>query len=302
MTEVSAHARKAASVRQRLLDRAKARDENYQLLLDVYAVERLIYRLSISPVSDRFVLKGAMLFALWFDVPHRPTKDADFLGLGALDAEQLAEIVRTLCVVQLDDGLQYDLDSINVAPIRKEANYDGLRVSLKALIGKARCSVQWDVGFGDAVNPAAEEVAYPTLLADSPAPSLRVYPRETVFAEKLEAIAKLGLLNSRMKDYFDLLALAQENAMDAAQLAQAIAATFERRATPLPLDLPVGLTGTFARDAMKQTQWQAFLGKNRLIAPALGEVVAELAAFSQTALARARQGKSVEPAPVSQLQ
>jgi predicted nucleotidyltransferase component of viral defense system len=284
MTEVSAQKRTAASIRQRLLDRAKARDENYQLLLDVYAVERLIYRLSISQFNDRFVLKGAMLFALWFDTPHRPTRDADFLGLGALDAEQLAIIVRGLCAVQLDDGVSYDIASIDVAPIRKEARYDGLRISVKALIGTARCSVQWDVGFGDAVNPAAKEVEYPTLLVGSPVPRLHVYPRETVFAEKFEAIVKLGLANSRMKDYFDLLTLARENAMDATLLAQAIAATFARRDTPLPSSLPVGLTDAFARDPMKQTQWQAFLRKNRLAAPDLSDVVTELAAFSQTAL------------------
>ena len=288
MTEVSTQERTAASIRQRLLDRAKARDENYQLLLDAYAVERLMYRLSISQFGDRFVLKGAMLFALWFDTPHRPTRDADFLALGAMDAEQLAVIVRDLCAVELDDGMQYDVGSIDVAPIRKEARYDGLRISLKALIGKARCSVQWDVGFGDAVNPASEEVEYPTLLPGSPAPHLRVYPRETVFAEKFEAIVKLGLANSRMKDYFDLLALARENAMDAGLLAQAIAATFARRDTPLPTTLPVGLTDEFARDPMKQTQWQAFLRKNRLAAPDLSDLVAALAAFSQTPLTRAR--------------
>lgn len=288
MTEVSAQERTAASIRQRLLDRAKARDENYQLLLDVYAVERLLYRLSISIFSDRFVLKGALLFALWFDAPHRPTRDADFLGLGSLGAGQLAVIVREICAVQLDDGVLYDIASIDVAPIRKQARYDGLRISLKALIGKARCSVQWDVGFGDAVNPAAEEVEYPTLLPGSPVPRLRVYPRETVFAEKLEAIAKLGLANSRMKDYYDLLALARENAMDETSLAQAIAATFALRDTPLPASLPVGLTDAFAHDSMKQTQWQAFLRKNRLAAPDLGEVIAELAVFSQTPLTRAR--------------
>ena len=287
MTEGSTKERMAASVRQRLLDRAKARDENYQLLLDLYAVERLIYRLSISPVSNQFVLKGAMLFALWFDTSHRPTRDADFLGLGALDAKQLSLIVSELCSVQLDDGVDYVIASLVVEPIRKEARYDGLRVSLKALIGKARCSVQWDVGFGDAVNPAAEEVDYPTLLVGSPTPRLRVYPRETVFAEKFEAIVKLGLLNSRMKDYFDLLALARENAMDATLLAKAIAATFARRSTPLPRSLPVGLTDAFAHDSMKQTQWQAFLRKNRLAAPDLGNVVAELAAFTQIPLTQA---------------
>lgn len=286
MTELSAQERMAASVRQRLLDRAKARDENYQLLLELYAVERLIYRLSISSFRDRFVLKGAMLFALWFDTPHRPTRDADFLGLGALDATQLAAIMHELCAVMLDDGLRYDTASISVSPIRKAAHYDGLRVSLNAFVGKARCAVQWDVGFGDTVNPAATEIEYPTLLMASPAPRLRVYPRETVFAEKLEAIVKLGMINSRMKDYFDLLTLARENAMDDMQLAKALDATFDQRKTSLPDSLPIGLSDSFANDAAKQTQWRAFLRKNKLKAPALQEVIDELAKFSHTALTR----------------
>lgn len=188
-------------------------------------------------------------------------------------------------------SVQYDQGSVTVELIRKEANYNGFRISLQALIGKARCSVQWDVGFGDAVNPAAEEVEYPTLLPSSPSPRLRVYPRETVFAEKLEAMVKLGLTNSRMKDYFDLLALARENAMDATQLGTAISATFARRGTALPNGLPIGLTEAFADDPTKQTQWLAFLRKSRLQAPPLAEVVAELAGFSQTALARAASSR-----------
>jgi predicted nucleotidyltransferase component of viral defense system len=283
-----------ASIRQRLLDRARLRDENYQLLLDRYAVERLLYRLSIAAERDQFLLKGATLFALWFEAPHRPTRDADFLGRGPPDARQLEALVRRLCAVAVDDGIRFDPDSITVTPIRKEARYDGLRISLKAYLGTARCSMQWDVGFGDAVTPEPLEATCPTLLPDLPAPRLRVYPRETVFAEKLEAIASLGMLNSRMKDYFDLLALARENAMDATLLGQAIAATFTRRQTALPPGLPIGLSEAFANDVTKQMQWKAFLGKNRLQAPPLATVVAELATFSQTALERARAFRGKE--------
>ncbi len=281
-----------ASLRQRLLDRSRSHGENYQLLLDRYAVERLLYRLSISPERDQFVLKGAMLFALWFPTPHRPTRDADFLGLGPSDPVALQALVRRLCELSVDDAVRFDTDTIAVTAIREEAKYEGLRIGLAAYLGNARCSVQWDVGYGDAVTPMAQEFEYPTLLKDLPAPRLRVYPRESVFAEKLEAIASIGMTNSRMKDYFDLLALARENAMDPRDLARAIGATFARRQTALPDDLPVGLTERFAADADKQHQWQAFLNRNRLAAPALGDVVAELATFSRAPLALAAAMRS----------
>ncbi|HVR80676.1 MAG TPA: nucleotidyl transferase AbiEii/AbiGii toxin family protein [Luteimonas sp.] len=272
-------ANRIASIRQRLLDRAKARGEEFQFVLDRFAVERLLYRLSQSAYRDEFVLKGAMLFALWFDQPHRPTRDADFLGFGPPDADRLADTVRRLCAIEADDGLRYNTDSITVEAIREEAKYDGLRVTLLALLGTARCTVQWDVGFGDAVTPGPMEVTYPTLLDDMPAPQLRVYPRETVFAEKLEAIAQLGIANSRMKDYFDLMALVRERAMDPVDLAAAIDATFERRGTSLHEITPFGLSDKFARDPQKQAQWRAFLRKNRLQAPELETATEEIRAF-----------------------
>jgi hypothetical protein len=150
--------------------------------------------------------------------------------------------------------------------------------------------LQLDVGYGDAVTPGAEEADYPTLLDDVPVPHLKVYPRATVVAEKLEAIASLGMANSRMKDYFDLHALALEEAIDADLLGEAIAATFARRRTPLPDDLPVGLTAEFFGDVGKQTQWRAFLGKNRLAGPGLDEVVAGISSFVRDPLNRARRG------------
>ena len=164
-------------------------------------------------------------------------------------------------------------------PIREEAAYEGLRARLLAFLAGARCHVQWDVGFGDAVTPAPADAHYPVLLDGMPAPSLRVYPRETVFAEKLEAIATLGIANSRMKDYFDLLALLREGAMEGAVLADAIRKTFQRRGTALPDGAPFGLTDTFATDTQKQTQWTAFLRRNRLSAPELAAVVAEIRAY-----------------------
>jgi predicted nucleotidyltransferase component of viral defense system len=279
MNATAPAANRVASIRQRLLDRARTRGEDFQLVLDRFAVERLLYRLSTSPYRDQFLLKGAMLFVLWFDQPHRPTRDADFLGFGSPDPDRLAVVARDLCEIHSDDGLRFDPASIAVEPIREEANYEGLRLRLQALLGNARCHVQWDVGFGDAVTPAPTETDYPVLLDGFPPPRLRVYPRETVFAEKLEAIASLGIANSRMKDYFDLLALVRESAMDQPTLVAAVRATFDRRGTGLPDGMPFGLTEDFSADGQKQAQWNAFLRRNRLAAPDLNAVVGEIRTF-----------------------
>ena len=279
MNERGNTASRAAHTRGRLLDQARATGEESQFVLDRFAVERLLYRLSVSPHRDQFLLKGALLFALWFDAPHRPTRDADLLGFGPPDPDRLRAVITELCAIDCDDDLRFDVSSIQVLPIRQEAAYEGLRARLVAILGGARCHVQWDVGFGDAVTPAPVDVDYPVLLEDMPAPRLRVYPRETVFAEKLEAIATLGIANSRMKDYFDLLALLREQTMESATLADAIRATFQRRGTAPPEGVPFGLTDAFATDAQKQSQWAAFLRRNRLAAPALAAVVAELRAF-----------------------
>lgn len=279
---------RAASIHARLLNLARAHGEDFSLVLNRYGVERWLYRLSQSPQRDRLWLKGALLFQLWFDVPHRPTRDADFLGIGPADAGELREAVLAVCNIEADDGMRFNPGTVRVEEIREAARYAGLRVRLVGTLGKARCTLQLDVGYGDAVTPGVEEVEYPTMLDDVPTPRLLVYPRASVFAEKLEAIASLGLVNTRMKDYFDLRALALEGALDTAVLGDAIAATFARRGTPIPEDLPSGLTGEFAQDAAKRAQWQAFLGKNGLAGAPLDGVVAELGEFVTEPLRHAR--------------
>ena len=282
----------AASVHARLLNRARERGEDINLILTRYAIERFLYRLSLAPARETYWLKGALLFDLWFDVPHRPTRDADFLGFGPADVEALASTIREICGVAVDDGMEYDPASITIVEIREDARYGGLRVRLLGRLGNARCTVQLDVGYGDAVTPGPEEAVYPTLLDDQPPPRLRVYPRATVVAEKLEAMVSLGMANSRMKDYFDLRALAREGVLDARLLRDAIAATFQRRGTALPVNVPLGLSDEFAWDATKRAQWKAFLGKNRLDAPTLDEVIVEIRDFvaEPLRLARGRKG------------
>ena len=241
----------AASVRARLLNVAKAQGVDFNQVLVRFALERILYRLTQSPHADRFLLKGALLFTLWYDMPHRATRDADLLGFGASDLESVAQVFRDIAAVPVDDGIVFDPASVTVEEIRKEAGYGGVRVMIAGDLARARCKTQIDVGFGDAVTPAPVDSVYPVLLEEMPAPRLRAYPTYTVIAEKLHAIALLGMTNSRLKDYFDLSVLLERETLDTDLLAQAIKATFERRGMAVPDALPVGLTDEFAHDASR---------------------------------------------------
>ena len=266
----------SASILARLLTLAKQRGDDYNLLLNRFGMERLLTRISISPHAERFLLKGALLFALWYDNPHRPTRDADLLGFGPDDEANLIATFREIAAMDLGDGIVFDPDSVKADAIREDNTYGGTRITLVARIGSARCALQIDVGFGDAVTPGPQTVAYPTLLGDFPAPTLRVYPVYTVIAEKYQAMVMLGQANSRMKDFFDLAVIARRTELDGATLAAAIAATFARRQTALPIERPLALTKQFSADTAKLRQWQAFLNKNRIEAASLGDTVALL--------------------------
>lgn len=263
----------SASILARLLTLAKTRGDDYSLLLNRFALERLLCRVSLSTYVDRFVLKGALLFALWYDDPHRPTRDADLLGFGPDDADNLIATFRDIAAMDLGDGIVFDLESVRADAIREDNTYGGTRINLVARIGSARCALQMDVGFGDVVTPEAVMVAFPTLLQDFQAPVLRVYPVYTVIAEKYQAMVMLGQANSRMKDFYDLAVIASRTALDGATLAAAIAATFSRRNTALPKEGPLALTRQFSEDAAKVRQWQAFLNKNRIAAGSLTDTV-----------------------------
>jgi hypothetical protein len=282
----------AASIHARLLNRAQARSEDFNLILTRFALERFLYRLSQTASRDRFWLKGALLFDLWFNVPHRPTRDADFLGIGNMDAAWLNLAMQDTCATAVvEDAMQFDPARIAIDEIRENARYGGLRIKLEGALGNARVPVQLDIGFGDAVVPGPEEAIYPTLLDGLPAPTLRVYPRAVMAAEKVEAIVSLGMANTRLKDYFDLLALAREGQIDPAAFGNALRATFARRGTALPLDMPLGLSDVFAMDATRQKLWAAFLNRNRLSGPALPDVINTLRQFVAAPLAHARNGK-----------
>ncbi|MCA8948550.1 MAG: nucleotidyl transferase AbiEii/AbiGii toxin family protein [Planctomycetes bacterium] len=277
----------AASVRQRLGNLAKAQNRPHQELLQYFAIERFLHRLAISRHRDRFVLKGALMLTVWRAPTTRPTMDIDLLGSGRNRTEELEAVVRELCGVTIDpaDGLAFEPESVVGEEITIEAEYVGVRITFRATLGTARIPMQVDVGFGDAVVDADPDVELPTLL-DFPAPRLRGYSRETAIAEKLNAMFQHGRLNSRMKDYFDVLLLASHFAFDGGKLADAIRATFERRETPLQAR-PVGLTGEFAEQPDKQVQWAAFLRKIRATdAPAkLEDAVDRIGAFLLPVLA-----------------
>ena len=261
------------SVHDRLLYLAHSTGEDFNLLLTRYSLERFLYRISISSYKSQFLLKGALLFDLWFDSPHRPTRDMDLLGLRNSDMSAMAAVMKEVCSIEGDDGLIFLGDSVKAQEIRENKNYGGIRIDLLGMLGNARCPVQIDIGFGDAVTPEAIEVLFPTILKDNPAPVLRAYPKETVIAEKLDAVVSLGMANSRMKDYFDLYILFRETKLDAQIVSTAIMRTFKRRGTAIPGELPIGLSGEFAENAQKMLQWRAFLQKNGIKAPTLAEVV-----------------------------
>jgi hypothetical protein len=254
----------AKSVHQRLLNIRGTTGEQFNHLLMRYGLERLLYRIQAAGHAETFVLKGAMLFALWHDVPGRPTRDIDLLGFGELTHDRLRAIFADACSVKVeDDGLRFDADSIQTDDIRDDQEYHGVRVRLLGFLGRARLAVQIDVGFGDSLTPAPQQIDYPAIL-DYPAPRLRAYHPATVVAEKLNATVVLGALNSRMKDFYDMHVILTHMGIDDDLLREAIRATFERRNVPLPEKLPVAFTPEFLEDGIKETQWRAFLRRSGL--------------------------------------
>lgn len=264
---------KATSVRQRLLNLAQSRGDDYNQMLIRYVGLRFLARLSASEHADRFLLKGATMFLVWHGSMHRPTSDIDLLGFVDADEATLANVIRSVCIQEVDeDGVRFDPETVRVEKIREETAYGGLRCLIDATLGSAKLRVQLDVGFGDDVTPEPKVVEVPRLLEDEVRRELRAYTPETVVAEKFEAIVKLGLANSRMKDYLDLDLLLQSGEVDRQNLAEALRRTFKRRKTPLPQTLPIGLTEEFWNDEFAQRRWQAFVTKNGLLPVSLEEI------------------------------
>lgn len=247
----------AKSVKDRLLNIARQEGRVFDVLLVRFALERLLYRLSVSEHRERFVLKGGMLVTVWVEDDNRVTRDADFLGHGDPDPERLAADFREIMAIESDDGLVFDLDVLAATAIREEMEYGGTRLKTAAYLEKTRIPVTIDIGFGDAMADATQQLDYPTLL-DLPAPNVRAYPPATVIAEKFQAMVALGVLNGRMKDYYDLWAIPRALDIAADNLDAAITATFERRQTAIPKERPPGLSAEMVNDEVKQRQWRAY--------------------------------------------
>jgi predicted nucleotidyltransferase component of viral defense system len=282
-----------ASVRARLLNLARARNQSFELLLTRYVLERLLYRLSLTEHRHRFALKGAMLATVWFDDPHRPTGDIDLLGFGDSDADAMLRIFRDVCALAADDAVTFDAAGLRVDRVREELAYGGLRIRTTATVDRARVTVAIDIGFGDATEPGLQEVELPVLL-DAPAPRMRAYARETVMAEKFQALVKLGQGNTRMKDFYDLWLLAQTHDFEGDALARAIAATFARRETAIPTEPPVALTRAFADDPVTQLRWKTFVPDVAVNPGPLHEMLDDLAAFLVPHAEQARKLASSE--------
>lgn len=252
-----------ASVRQRLLNYAKASARPFAEMLQYYSMERFLYRLSVSPHSEKFVLKGALLLTAWRAPVSRPTMDIDLLGRTSNEVENIVRLMQEVVRVDVpNDGIVFDAASFAGGAIREDADYSGVRVTFNGSLTAARIHMQIDIGFGDVVTPAPETLSYPTIL-DLPAPVLLGYSRETAIAEKLQALVQLRMLNSRMKDYYDLWLLSRDSELDIATLRKAIQRTFRNRSTAIEAT-PVGLSNDFCNDPGKQAQWRAFLKRSNL--------------------------------------
>ena len=286
----------AASTRRRLYNLALAEGVEYNSILVRFALERLLFRLGASTRAADFVIKGAMLFAAWTESPHRSTRDLDLLGLGAITADNLRASFRLICDTAVpEDGLRFDAGTIRIEDIREQQEYVGFRLTMSVYLGTARIPLQVDIGVGDPVVPGPEMITYPTLL-DLPPPHLQAYTRESLVAEKTHAIVTLGIGNSRMKDFYDIMVLSLLFPFSGNTLLRAIRATFERRGTAMPESVPTGLTDAFGLDGVKRAQWDGF---RRRLAEAgnkaeLSEVIIRLREFLWPVLQAASRPEGFE--------
>lgn len=272
----------AASVRQRLLNLARENGRDFQTVLVAFGLERLIYRLSVSEYRDRFVLKGGMLVTLWTTDPGRFTRDVDFLGFGASDEDTLRAIFTEILSIEANDGLVFDTGELTASDIREDQVYGGKRLRTTAYLARTQIPITIDLGFGDALTAPEYEIEYGSLLDFDPA-TIRAYSPATVIAEKYQAVVALGLINGRMKDFYDLWAIPRATKIIPEELATAIKATFQRRDTPVPAERPAGLSQEFANDPIKVAQWTAYSEATELGGISLNDVVDEIWTFISVA-------------------
>jgi predicted nucleotidyltransferase component of viral defense system len=285
------------SVRARLLNRAKAEKRQFSELIQYYAMERFLFRLSRSDVADDFVLKGGLMLQMWGGELTRSTKDIDLHMESPVEVDEVKRIVTTCFDVEVtEDGIEFDRASLLAEPIRLKAHNAGVRLKFEAGLSNARIPIQIDVGFGDVITPEAARIVYPTLLLDFEAPELLGYTPETAIAEKFEAMVVLDMANTRLKDFWDIYMLAQTQTFDGAMVARAVASTFARRRTSLPTALPIALTPAFSELLIKQTQWISYLKKSSRIQgeiPTLADAAVVIAGFLMPVVDRLTSAQSI---------
>ncbi|MBT3321347.1 MAG: nucleotidyl transferase AbiEii/AbiGii toxin family protein [Anaerolineae bacterium] len=269
----------SASIHNRLLNKARASERPFNDLLQYYAIERFLYRLSQSSYKDKFILKGALAFFIWGIPLRRSTRDIDLLGFTSNEIENIIKIAQEICEVQVaPDGIYFDTETIKGALIKEDADYEGVRLQFLGYLGKARIKMQIDIGFSDKVFPKAVLSEYPTLLS-LPAPQLHNYSQESVIAEKFQAMVYLGKINSRMKDFYDIWFLTHHFDFDGKILQEAISQTFEHRSTEISKEPHI----VFSKDFIeaKQRQWESFLKRSRIESPPVDfqEVIQRLDIF-----------------------
>ena len=262
----------AASVKDRLLNMARAQGRGFDILLVRFALERLLFRLSRSPHRNNYILKGGMLVTHWLEHDNRETRDMDFLGFGADEQEAIRAIFSEIMAVDTDDGLVFDIEALAASRIREEIEYGGIRLKTSAYLERTRIPVTLDIGFGDALADPGQSIDYPSILGMEQ-PNIRSYPPEAVIAEKFQAVVALGLANGRMKDFYDLWAVPQTQPLVPDALDAAIAATFERRGTAIPLECPIGLSTAMSQDAQTQRRWLAYVSSLDLAVPDFGDTL-----------------------------
>lgn len=272
----------AGSIRARLLNYAKQRGDDYQRVLTRFAIERLLYRLGLTDAGERYVLKGATLFLTWPEHIYRPSGDLDLLGMGDPDPDAIVGLFTRICRVEApDDGIVFDPATLKAEPVREANRYHGIQLSLKGELAKAVIHVQVDIGFGDHVYPPPKRCIFPTLLPDLPAASILMYPPETVVAEKFEALIRFGEANGRIKDFHDIWVMMRTFPFELSSLMEAIRGTLRRRETPIPIEMPVGLTEVFAKIVEERGLWTGFLRRSSptLRPPPFVELLQELRRF-----------------------
>lgn len=281
----------AASVRQRLENLAREQNRPFQEVLQYFAMERFLYRLSKSKESKLFVLKGALMLTVWRAPATRPTKDIDLLARMSNAIGDVTKTIEAVCATEVeDDGIRFDTGNIKAETIREDADYEGVRITFQAYLGVARVPMQIDLGFGDVMTPAPELATFPTLLGFQ-APVLFAYSRETTIAEKFEAMVKLGELNSRMKDFYDIWLLSRQFEFEGETLRLAIDRTFANRSSTLVVDT-VALSEEFADLSGKEQQWKAFVDRSRITGARanLAETIREIRAFLRPVVEATAEG------------